>query len=149
MSTPFRLEIPGKLYQEIVRQALAARPNECCGLLAGKLLPPDPTSIIVGQVEQLFRMTNAKADPERYAIDPAEMAAAMREMRRDGTQELAFYHSHPTSEPVPSKTDLAENGYGDCVIHLIVSLTSVPPLVRGWWLREDTYREAEFSLIEE
>jgi proteasome lid subunit RPN8/RPN11 len=62
---------------------------------------------------------------------------------------LAFYHSHPTSEPVPSKTDLAENGYGDCVIHLIVSLTSVPPLVRGWWLREDTYREAEFSLIEE
>jgi proteasome lid subunit RPN8/RPN11 len=94
-------------------------------------------------------MTNAKADPKRYAIDPAEQAAAMREMRRDGTQELAFYHSHPTSEPVPSKTDLAENGYGDSVIHLIVSLTSDPPLVRGWWLREDSYREAEFSLIEE
>jgi len=100
-----RLEIPGKLYQEIVQKALAERPNECCGLLAGKLLQPGPTGILVGGLERHFAMTNAKAGPRRYAIDPAEMAAAMREMRRDGTRELAFYHSHPTSEPVPSKRD--------------------------------------------
>jgi proteasome lid subunit RPN8/RPN11 len=148
LSTPFRLEIPGSLYQEIVRQALTERPNECCGLLAGKLLQPEPSSIIVGRVERRFPLTNVKADPRRYEIDPKGMLAAMRVMRDEGLQELAFYHSHPTSEPLPSKSDLAENGYGDSVIHLIVSLTSDPPLVRGWWLREDSFREAEFLVCE-
>jgi proteasome lid subunit RPN8/RPN11 len=91
---------------------------------------------------------NVKADPQRYEIDPKGMLAAMREMRGTGMQELAFYHSHPTSEPVPSKTDLAENTYGDSVIHLIVSLAVEPPLMRGWWLREDSYTEAKFALVE-
>jgi proteasome lid subunit RPN8/RPN11 len=148
LSTPFRLEIPGGLYQEIVRHALAERPNECCGMLAGKLLQPDPTSIIVARVERRFPLVNLKADPQRFEIDPRGMFAAMRAMRADGTQELAFYHSHPTSEPVPSKTDLAENTYGESVIHLIVSLAVDPPLMRGWWLREDSYAEAEVTLIE-
>jgi proteasome lid subunit RPN8/RPN11 len=143
------LEIPRSLYQEIVRQALQELPNECCGLLAGRLVQPDPSSIVVGRVERWFPMTNSTAGPKQYAIDPAELAAAMREMRRNGTQELAFYHSHPTSESVPSKTDLAENGYEDSVIHLIVSLESDPPVMRGWWLREDSFSEAEFSLTGE
>lgn len=149
MSTPFRLEIPCSLYQEILRQALQERPNECCGLLAGRLVQPDPTSIIVGRVERRFPLVNVKANPERYEVDPKGMLAAMRAMREPGLRELAFYHSHPTSEPVPSKTDLAENHYGDSVIHLIVSLASDPPVVRGWWLREDSFAEAAFSLIGE
>jgi proteasome lid subunit RPN8/RPN11 len=148
LSTPFRLEIPGGLYQEIVRHALAERPNECCGLLAGKLIQSEPSSIIVARVECRFPLTNVKADPQRYEIDPKGMLAAMRAMRGTGMRELAFYHSHPTSEPVPSKTDLAENTYEESVIHLIVSLAVDPPLMRGWWLREDSYAEAEISLIE-
>jgi proteasome lid subunit RPN8/RPN11 len=148
VSTPFRLEIPGSLYEEIVQQALSERPNECCGMLAGKLLQPDASSIIRGRVERRFPMVNVKAGPKRYKVDDLGMLRASKEMRAQGTRELAFYHSHPTSKPIPSATDLAENSYGDSVIHLIVSLTTDPPLMRGWWLREDSYAEAEFIVVD-
>ena len=41
-------------------------------------------------------------------------------MRTNGTELLAIYHSHPTSEPVPSRRDVEENTYGESVVHLIV-----------------------------
>jgi [CysO sulfur-carrier protein]-S-L-cysteine hydrolase len=148
LSTPFRLEIPGSSYEEIVQQALAEKPNECCGMLAGRLLQSEPPSIIRGRVERRYPLANVKANPQRYEVDPLGLVRAFKDMRGPGLRELAFYHSHPTSEPVPSKTDLAENSYGDSVIHLIVSLAVDPPLMRGWWLREDSYAEAEFVLVD-
>ena len=69
-------------------------------------------------------------------------------MRRQGLEVLAVYHSHPTSEPVPSRTDLQRN-YSPEVVNLIISLQSGQPTVRAWWLTEEAYREAEWELIEE
>jgi proteasome lid subunit RPN8/RPN11 len=67
-------------------------------------------------------------------------------MRERGLEILAVYHSHPAAPPVPSRTDLARNYYPDAVT-LIVSLTTTPPTVRGWWLTDRDYREAEWEVI--
>jgi proteasome lid subunit RPN8/RPN11 len=69
-------------------------------------------------------------------------------MRRLGIEILAIYHSHPTSEPVPSRTDLARNYYEEA-IHFIISLQSENQPIRAWWLAPDRFREAEWEVREE
>jgi proteasome lid subunit RPN8/RPN11 len=75
------------------------------------------------------------------------MFDAVRDMRGLGLEILAIYHSHPTSAPVPSKTDLERVTYPD-VVSLIISLQSGPPETRGWWLTVHDYREAAWELCD-
>ena len=67
-------------------------------------------------------------------------------MRASGEELLAVYHSHPTSEPVPSRRDVEENTYGETVVHLIVGHITGNPHVRAWWLGETGYREADWNV---
>jgi proteasome lid subunit RPN8/RPN11 len=142
VSTPFtRLELSRTLFDEMLAQARAELPNECCGLLAGRVVDG------VGRAEVRYPLVNAAADPKRFESDPRSMLAAEKDMRRRGLDVLAVYHSHPTSPAVPSKTDLAQN-YSVDVVNLIISLTDKDPSVRGWWLTADDYREAEWLCVE-
>lgn len=75
------------------------------------------------------------------------MLDADRDMRSHGLDLLAVYHSHPTSHAVPSRTDLERHGMEE-VVCLIVSLADDPPTVRGWWLTDQDYREAEWEITE-
>ena len=90
---------------------------------------------------------NAAASPVLYESDHRSIKDAYLDMDRRQLEFLAVYHSHPTSMPVPSKTDLERN-VSEEVINLIVSLAVEPPLVRGWWLTETAYREAEWEVSE-
>jgi proteasome lid subunit RPN8/RPN11 len=137
-----RLQLPRSLYEGMLAQARAECPLECCGLLAG-VIAEDGT----GLVSERYPLVNAAASPVEYLSEPRSMFAACKDMRRRGVVELAVYHSHPTSAPVPSKKDLAQS-YGPGVVNFIVSLTTEPPTVRGWWLEADSFREAEWSLVE-
>src|SRR3954465_723642 len=124
---PFRLELPRELYDAMVAQALAERPNECCGLLAGVLVEG------IARVERCHPLVNVAASPVLYESEPRSMFEAVRAMLREKLDVVAVYHSHPSSPPVPSRADLARN-YSEDVVNLIVSLVNEPPLVRGWWL---------------
>jgi proteasome lid subunit RPN8/RPN11 len=126
-----------------VAQAQAELPLECCGLLAGTI-----TENGNGQVFQRYPLINAAASPVEYLSEPRSMFAACKDMRRRGLVEVAVYHSHPTSVPIPSKKDLSQS-YGAGVINFIISLLTEPPTVCGWWLLADSYEPAEWNLIEE
>lgn len=140
MSIPFRLILPGPFYAALVAHAKSEAPLECCGLLAGTV-GTDGTARVIGQ----YPLVNAAASPVRFESDPRSMFDAVRAITRAGLDILAVYHSHPTSAPVPSKTDLAEN-YSEDVMTLIVGLTTDPPTVRAWWLTATDYREGEFAI---
>jgi proteasome lid subunit RPN8/RPN11 len=132
----------------MVAQALAEQPLECCGLLAGVLEgPPEAVgpAVRVGRVVERYPLVNNAASPVEYWSSDERLFAAHRDMRERGLEILAIYHSHPTSPPVPSRTDLARNYYPDAV-SLIISLTTAPPAVRGWWLSDRDYREAEWDV---
>lgn len=123
----------------MVQQARAELPNECCGLLAGT---PD------GRVLCRYPLVNTAASPREYMAEGHDRFEADKDMRQNGIEVLAVYHSHPTSDPIPSRTDLERNGYGSWAVHLIVSLKETEPRVRGWWLTEKDYTEAEWDWIE-
>jgi hypothetical protein len=38
--------------------------------------------------------------------------------------------------------------YSPAIVNFILSLTTTPPTVRGWWLTAETYREAEWAVAE-
>jgi len=135
MSLDAKLQISRRVYEEMLAQAVAELPNECCGLLAGQ----------GGRVTHRYPLTNVLASPVRYESYPF---AADKDMRQQGTELLAIYHSHPATEPVPSRTDLERNFYGDAVVHLIISLKEGVPTMRAWRLGETSYREAEWTFDE-
>jgi proteasome lid subunit RPN8/RPN11 len=137
----------------MVSQAVAELPNECCGLLAGRWLPAEGSASgcedrpRIGDVVCRYPLVNAAASPREFLSDPHSMFAAVRDMRRRDIDTLAVYHSHPTSEPVPSRTDLERNWWPG-VVSLIISMKGAEPAVRAWWLMADGFREAEWECVE-
>ncbi len=125
MSAPFRLLIPRPIYEAMLAHAHVELPAECCGLLAGTIADG------VGTMTHHFPLINALKSPTEYESEPRSMLGAQKAMRASGVVELAVYHSHPTSEPIPSRHDL-ERSYGEHVVNLIIGLrgrTASPRMV--------------------
>jgi [CysO sulfur-carrier protein]-S-L-cysteine hydrolase len=137
VTPPFHLVVPRAHFEAMLAHARAASPAECCGLLAGTVENG------VGRVTQHLPLVNALASPTEYESEPRSMLAAHKAMRATGTDVLAVYHSHPTSDPVPSKKD-RERNYSEQVVNLIVGLRGAEPVVRGWWLTTEGATEAEW-----
>jgi proteasome lid subunit RPN8/RPN11 len=146
LSTPFRLQLPRRLYEEMLAHARAELPNECCGVVSGQW------SVVSGQAsvvraERCYPLVNELASPTEYLSEPRSMFRAVKDMRVHGTEIVAVYHSHPTSEPVPSQKDL-ERRYSSAVVHFIISLKDPQPLMRGWWLAEEQFAEADWEVLD-
>jgi proteasome lid subunit RPN8/RPN11 len=145
LSTPFQLQVPRCIHAQLLAQAQAELPNECCGLLAGRVGQEGGRS--VARVSQCYPLINAAERPTiRYESEPRSMFAAVRDIERQGLEVLAVYHSHPTSDPIPSRTD-RERNYSPDVVNLIISLHSAEPCIRAWWLTEVDYREADWLVV--
>ena len=129
----------------MLAQATAELPLECCGLLAG---PPSQDGLALC-VRRCYPLVNAAASPTEYESEAHSILAADKDMRAMGWTVLAIFHSHPTSPPVPSRKDVERNYYGDTVVHLIISLQSAQPEVRGWWLTDAGVFEADWKVVED
>src|SRR5262249_33427678 len=127
MTGPFRLVIPRPLYEAMLAHARAELPAECCGGLAGTVADG------IGRVTLHLPPVHALKSPTEYESEPRSMFAAHKAMRTTATDVLAVYHSHPATDPIPSRRD-RERNYGEGVINLIIGLRTAEPQVRGWWL---------------
>jgi proteasome lid subunit RPN8/RPN11 len=80
------------------KASAAAAPREACGLLLGT----------GGVVERFVECANLAETPEtRFEIDPAALFAALRAERAGGPMLLGYWHSHPSGNAAPSRTDAA------------------------------------------
>lgn len=105
-----RLEISSTLLARLLSDADAAPEREICGLLFGS----------DGRIETAEPCANVALHPEReFEIDPAALFAAHRRARAGGMPVIGHYHSHPSGNPVPSRTD-AGHAMGDGAIWLII-----------------------------
>ena len=103
--------MPAAVVSEMLAHARDEAPRECCGLLIGQ----------DDSVVRSVRARNLDAKATRYLIDPRDHFAAIRAARADGLEVVGAYHSHPTSAPVPSATDIAEATSGPDFLYVIVS----------------------------
>ncbi len=85
----------------IQRHAIAAYPEECCGLLLGQ----EDRGLKL--VKELRETQNAAEDfrHRRYSIDPKDLFAAENYVKKRGWDVIGIYHSHPDHSSRPSEHD--------------------------------------------
>ena len=90
------MRIPRKIYDEMVEHAREEAPNECCGIVL----------VRDGIAVEYIRGVNKLASPYRYElyIDPFVWSEI------DDDVEQVIFHSHPETEPRPSRTDRERAG---------------------------------------
>jgi proteasome lid subunit RPN8/RPN11 len=128
------LRILPDIQQAMVDHCLTETPLECCGILAGRH----------GHAWEIYQLPNADQSETRYNADPQALIKAVQAMRRNGTEIMAIYHSHPRWQPIPSQTDLKENHYGE-VPRIIVGLLKSPPECRVWRFLNEPLRYEELT----
>ena len=124
--------------REILAHCLEERPNEACGLLAGR----------GGRVRRVYRTTNAERSVRSFLVDPEEQLRVMREMERDGLEFTAVYHSHPTSDAIPSPRDIQLASYPEA-LHLIISLKKEPAVCRAYHIADGQASEVPLIIDRE
>jgi proteasome lid subunit RPN8/RPN11 len=131
------LEIPREIYDAMVAHCKRDAPLEACGLLCGN----------APRVSLVYPLRNEAQSETRYFADATELFRANEDRRAKGTEILAIYHSHPRWAAVPSRTDLATNGYGP-LPQIIVSLMAERPEMRMWRLDANSYEELSWTVLE-
>lgn len=119
--------IPAAIRAELRAHAEAEAPNECCGVIV----------LREGVVERYVRGRNALASPYRYEleVDPEVW------FLEDEGYDLAVFHSHPETEPRPSRTDRELSGLWAGKPFLIYGLALDD--LRAWIITRDEAVELE------
>ena len=159
----FNLTIPRQILDEMIAEARALAPHECCGLLAGKdgLVTHHYKikNIVASQgagVAELFdtaKIANLeRLSPEERAdiafwMDAKDMFAAQKDMRAQGTEMLASYHSHPVSPARPSPTDIKALAFYPDIAHFIVSLeNATQPVVNAFRITDGAATPVDYKI---
>ena len=111
------ISIARTLLKDIVIAAQSAYPNECCGLVVGRVRSNG--EVVVSRV---CDSPNLSHDPAmRFEIDAQLRFDLMRELEGGPERILGHYHSHPDRPAQPSQRDLDQAWEPD-MIWLIVSV---------------------------
>ena len=130
------VRIPRDLYEQMVSQAQAEAPNECCGFLATR----DGGAVAVHPAR------NAAASPLRFEIDSQELFSTYFEIEDAGCEVGVIYHSHTRSEPYPSQTDINFAAKWPGVWWLIFGLAGAAPTARIFEIRDGAVAERSLQV---
>lgn len=131
------IEIPADIRDRMVEHAVAALPNEGCGLLAGR----------DGRVERFYPMRNADQSRRTYRLDPKEQFQVFNEIEARGWELAGIFHSHTHTEAYPSETDRQQAFYPDAH-HVLVSLADRGnPVLRAFTIIEGVVEEQEARVV--
>jgi proteasome lid subunit RPN8/RPN11 len=100
--------VPPAVRRALVEHSLEQQPNEACGLVVLK----------DGVAERYEPGRNAAASPYRFEL---ELDPELWFLEDDG-YELAVFHSHLSSQPRPSRTDVENIGLWEGKPYLIYSV---------------------------
>ena len=126
-----RVQIEAAVIDSMLEHARLEAPLECCGLLMGQ----------DRRITRLRRMRNLAQSPVRYEMAPGELFQFFKDLRGSGLQHLGIYHSHPSSQPYPSATDISQAFYPDCTYFILSLLDPGSPSVRAFSIREGVVTE--------
>ena len=119
------MRVPSSIRAELVAHARDEAPNECCGLVL----------VRDGVAVEYIRGVNKLASPYRYElyIDPFVWSEI------DESVEQVIFHSHPETEPRPSRTDRELAGLWSGRPFLIYGLKLDD--LRAWRIARDEIEE--------
>jgi proteasome lid subunit RPN8/RPN11 len=113
--------VPTTIRKQLVEHANAEAPNEACGLIAFR----------DGIAERYLPADNAAPSPYYFELRPRDPLDFYLE---DEGYELAVFHSHLSSPPRPSRTDVENIGQWRGKPYFILSLRTGE--LTGWRIDE-------------
>ncbi|MFO7593376.1 MAG: M67 family metallopeptidase [Pseudomonadota bacterium] len=122
---PRDVTLPRELINRLLGHAQHSPEAEVCGLIARE----------ANDSFKVYPVDNVAQERDHlFAMDPKGQIDAMRQMRENGEELFAIYHSHPHSPAEPSLRDLQEAAYPEA-LYLIISLNTKGVLeMRGFRL---------------
>lgn len=129
----------------ITGHAIACKPEEACGILAGDA---------GGTVRRVFLTENALHSSIRYDISADERFEVFDTIWREGLELLSIFHSHPHSPAQPSAVDLRqavpEPGLvlHPGAVYIIISLMGDEPVYNAFRIVNEQFEAAEV-IVEE
>jgi proteasome lid subunit RPN8/RPN11 len=121
--------VPDAIRAELEEHARAEEPNEACGLVAFR----------DGVAERYVAGRNAAASPYRFELDVDPETWFLE----DEGYELAVFHSHVSSPPRPSRTDVENVGLWSGRPYLILTLRTGE--LAGWRIRDGSVERVPLS----
>lgn len=121
--------IPAEVRSALVEHAEAERPNEACGVVL----------LRDGVAERYVPGRNGAESPYRFdlEVDPETW------FLEDEGYELAVFHSHLSSPPRPSRTDIENIGLWEGRPYVILALHTGE--LAGWRIRDGGYEPVELG----
>jgi proteasome lid subunit RPN8/RPN11 len=115
----------------IFTHAESTYPEECCGLLLGKITDKSVQVIAVQETENNWSGNKGN----RFSIAPEVLLQAQKSARENHLEIIGIYHSHPNHAAIPSEIDrqLAWSGY----TYLIVSVINGQAIDLQAWQLDD------------
>ena len=132
-----KLIIKEDVYKALLEHCLKDPGKETCGIFAGK----------GKRIEKIFPLTNTSDNPKFcYLIDPKEQLAVFKELRKQGLEMTAIYHSHVDVESYPSARDVELAFYPESS-YIIISLSNAKqPVTRSFRIVEGKIMEEELVI---
>ncbi|MDQ3668910.1 MAG: M67 family metallopeptidase [Actinomycetota bacterium] len=121
--------IPAEVRSALVEHAEAESPNEACGLIA----------LRDGIAERYIPGRNAAESPYRFELEVDPEAWFLE----DEGYELAVFHSHLSSPPRPSRTDVENIGLWENRPYVILNLRTGE--LAAWRIMDGRTEPAELS----
>jgi proteasome lid subunit RPN8/RPN11 len=121
--------VPAALRRALVDHSLAEQPNEACGLLV----------LRDGVAESYHPGRNGAASPYRFEL---EVDPELWFLEDDGC-ELAVFHSHLSSPPRPSRTDVENIGLWAGRPYVIYSVRE--DTLGAWTIRDGAIEPLELA----
>lgn len=145
MSEKSHIRIPTPVLELLEREALSSYPEECCGILLGRMSSLGEPIPEVSEVAVAPNNASDRRD-ERYAIDPKLVLQVQKEARPRQVEVLGYYHSHPCRSATPSQSDLESAWPEVRYLILAVEVERVTE-VRCWRLSEvgETFEEVDIG----
>lgn len=133
------IHLSRKITTQLLHLAQLSPELEICGLISSKH----------GVAYRCYPINNSADQPQhRFLLDAAQQISAMRQMREQGEDLFAIYHSHPSAPALPSAIDLAMATYTDA-LYLIISLNTKGILeMRGFNIVNHIATEVSLALYE-
>ncbi|ACK70605.1 Mov34/MPN/PAD-1 family protein [Gloeothece citriformis PCC 7424] len=147
------IKLTSKHLQQITQQAEKTYPEECCGLLLGKLEPDTNHVIEVRATENSwnnqdfeFLSLTEGSKRDRFTIAPEVILKIQKEARDRNLLIIGVYHSHPDHPAIPSEFDrlIAWSQYS----YIVVSVQAGKAVdLRSWKLDDSHQFESEEILL--
>jgi [CysO sulfur-carrier protein]-S-L-cysteine hydrolase len=129
------IRILAGLLAELHAVTRAHSDQECCGLLAAR----------DGVITTLLPAANALASATAYEIAPRELFDLFRRIRTEQLEFAGIYHSHLSTDNVPSPRDIERAFYPEAAYLIVSARPDTLNAVRAFSIRDG--RVAELQIV--